>query len=294
MGQIEDLKLFVSIVENASISKAADRLGIAKSAVSRRLKLLEGKYAAELVHRKPGQWQISDAGKDLYQRSLSIIDSLDTLDGDFSQTPHKVEGPLSVTVAHEFGLSVLNKFLIEFQKSHREIQLNVVFDNRPIDLNHENYDFALRVTPNVIGNEFTRLLARSRYRLFASEAYLAREGIPGCVADLKNHRLLSYGAAKQGVWSFKDPQGNKTQLKFRPAMSSNSGSYLFDAMASGAGIARLPDFVVPAQDDWKGVVEILKDVPVETLNIYLMRSENRRLNRRMRLFADELEKFCSC
>jgi len=107
MGQMEDLRLFTVIVENHSISKAADRLNIAKSAVSRRLHLLEDRYSAKLIDRAPGRWNVTETGRELYQRALRAVHDFEEIETDFSSTHAAISGPLSVSLPREFGISIL-------------------------------------------------------------------------------------------------------------------------------------------------------------------------------------------
>ena len=86
MGQIEDLRLFALVVENRSISKVADKLNIAKSAVNRRLKLLEARFGTKLIDRVPGAWDVTASGLELYQRFVQVIGDVDEIDSDFTQT----------------------------------------------------------------------------------------------------------------------------------------------------------------------------------------------------------------
>lgn len=293
MGQIEDLRLFVHIVEQGSISKAAMKLKVAKSAVSRRLALLEDRYAVALIQRKPGQWEITDTGKELYQRALSVVSDVDAIAGDFTHEPHRVEGPLSISVAHEFGLTFLSPVLVNFQERHPDIQLNVNFDNRPIDLVQDNFDFAIRITSEVTNDGNAKLIGQSSYGIYASKTYLTINGTPKTVKDLKRHKLLGFGTAKRGEWSFKDPKSGTQKIAFKSAMGSNSGVFLGDAARQGLGIVRLPEFVSRPFVTSGDIVPILEDLSSWPLNIYLMHAESRRFNRRMRLFSEEMQRACS-
>lgn len=292
MGQVEDLRLFVQIIEQGSISKAADKLNIAKSAVSRRLGLLEDRYDAALIHRKPGQWAITDIGKELYQRALAVVSDVDALEGDFTQAPLAIEGPLSISVAYEFGLTFLSPVLIAFKKKHPDIQLNVTFDNRPIDLSQDNFDFAIRVTSERIEDTNAKLIGHSSHGLYASKKYLETHGTPTSVNELKRHKLLYFGATKRGEWAFKEEDGRKSKIVFKPAMGSNSGAFLAEAVRRGVGIVRLPDFVCQPFADAGEIVPILENLGSPPLNIYLMHPESRRFNRRMRLFSEEMQRVC--
>lgn len=292
MGQIEDLKLFVQIVEQGSISKAASKLNIAKSAVSRRLGLLEDRYEAALINRKPGQWDITDVGKELYQRAMGLVSEADALEDDFTQAPNVIEGTLSISVAHEFGLTFLSPALIRFQERHADIQLNITFDNRPVDLSQDNFDFAIRITSEVIRSPSAKLIGQSRHGIYASKAYLEAHGTPTTAKDLKHHKLLYFGTTKRGEWTFNEADGRTTKLTFRPVLGSNSGVFLSDAVRNGLGIVRLPDFVCQPFVDAGDIVPILENLGSPPLNIYLMHPESRRFNRRMRLFSEEMQQAC--
>ena len=87
MGQIEDLQLFAMVVENHSITRAAKKLHIAKSAVSRRLHLLEERYGNRLIDREPGVWEVTASGHELYQRAIRVVSEMDELESDLSYSP---------------------------------------------------------------------------------------------------------------------------------------------------------------------------------------------------------------
>ena len=92
MGQIEDLRLFVSVVDEGSIARAADALGIAKSAVSRRLQQLEDRYEIKLVDRQPRNWEVTKAGQELYQRAVAMVADADDLDSDYLHASRSLSG----------------------------------------------------------------------------------------------------------------------------------------------------------------------------------------------------------
>ncbi|MCP4891805.1 MAG: LysR family transcriptional regulator, partial [Planctomycetaceae bacterium] len=85
MGQLEDFRMYVAVVQSQGISKAADQLGIAKSAVSRRLSLLEDRYQSRLIERGPGRWEVTDTGEQLYQRAIELVGEADEIETDFLQ-----------------------------------------------------------------------------------------------------------------------------------------------------------------------------------------------------------------
>jgi DNA-binding transcriptional LysR family regulator len=172
-------------------------------------------------------WQgrgVTDIGKELYQRALGAIGDVDAIEGDFIHAPHAVEGPLLISVAHEFGLTFLNPFLIGFQEKHPNIQLNVIFDNRPIDLAQDNFDFAIRITSEVIASPSTKLIGQSRHGIYATKVYLKANGVPKTAKDLMQHKLLNFGTEKRGEWTFKEADGKLVKIAFKPVMGRGFNS----------------------------------------------------------------------
>jgi DNA-binding transcriptional LysR family regulator len=255
--------------------------------------LLEDRYGAELIHRSPGQWEITDTGKELYQGALSVVADVDALEGDFTQASDTVEGPLSISVEHEFGPTSLSPVLIGFQEAHADIQLIVTFDNRPVDLAHDNFDFAIRITSALIAQVGARLIGQAKHAVYASESYLEKRGTPTTAKDLKDHRLLYCGTTKRGEWIFTETDGRTTKVAFKPAMGSNSGVFLTNAVRQGAEIVRLPDFICQPYVTRGEIVPILEHLRSAPLNIYLLHRENQRFSRRIRIFSEEIQRACN-
>lgn len=292
MGQIEDLRLFVLVVETGSISKAADKLRIAKSAVSRRLSLLEDRYGTRLIDRVPGVWEVTETGRELYQRATRVVGDVDEIEDDFINTSADLTGPLYVSVPRDFGIAFLNDELIAFKERHPEILLAVDFDDRPVDLARENYDFTIRITPELENGVSGIRIGTVQHRLYASPQYIQTHSNPRCLNELHEHPLLHFRTARRADWEFLTEKGKLQSFEFQPFLNSNSGVFLLDATLKGLGIARLPDFVASNAQAKGQLVQVLPDIPIPDLGIYLVHAEDRRLNRRMRLFSEEIRKAC--
>ena len=293
MGQIEDLRVFAAVVENRSISKAAQQLNIAKSAVSRRLGLLEDRFGSRLIERSPGVWAITAKGRELYQRAVLVVDDMDELEADFTDTSNATAGPLTVSIPRSFGLGFLAPALIDFKSRHPDIQFTVDLDDRNVDLTSENYDFAIRITTHIEGGIVAEMLGTSLQQLCASPGYLEKHGVPETIEDLSKHLLLYYGPGHRGTWSFAGPGQNRRDIEFQPALNSNNGEFLLMAAQDGLGITRLPDFISSASIRTGRLVSIPLGASLMPLGIYLVHSEDRRLNRRMRLFAQDMKRVCA-
>lgn len=289
MGQMEDLKLYVQVVEQGSISKAASILRIAKSAVSRRISILEERYSSVLIDRTPGKWEITKVGLDLYQRSRALVAEFEEVNEDFTSLHAQISGPLNISIPRDFGLNYLRHKLFEFQGKYPNIKLSIDFDDRFVDLETENYDFAIRITAQADTKYISKRIGAIRRYLCASPEYLSLNGTPQNLEDLQAHSLLHYGSTKRGNWTFQTSDRKEKSIKFSPTISSNSGQFLGEAALNNIGISMLPDFIADKYIDTGQLKTILPQYSLSPYEIYLTHLGSRRLNRRMRAFSSALE-----
>ena len=289
MGQMEDLKLYVQVVEQGSISKAASILRIAKSAVSRRISILEERYSSVLIDRTPGKWEITKVGLDLYQRSRALVTEFEEVNEDFTSLHAQISGPLNISIPRDFGLNYLRQKLFEFQGKYPNIKLSIDFDDRFVDLETENYDFAIRITAQADTKYISKRIGAIRRYLCASPEYLSLNGTPQNLEDLQAHSLLHYGNTKRGNWTFQTSDRKEKSIKFSPTISSNSGQFLGEAALNNIGISMLPDFIADKYIDTGQLKTILPQYSLSPYEIYLTHLGSRRLNRRMRAFSSALE-----
>ena len=289
MGQMEDLKLYVQVVEQGSISKAASILRIAKSAVSRRISILEERYSSVLIDRTPGKWEITKVGFDLYQRSRALVAEFEEVNEDFTSLHAQISGPLNISIPRDFGLNYLRQKLFEFQGKYPNIKLRIDFDDRFVDLETENYDFAIRITAQADTKYISKRIGAIRRYLCASPEYLSLNGTPQNLEDLQAHSLLHYGNTKRGNWTFQTSDRKEKSIKFSPTISSNSGQFLGEAALNNIGISMLPDFIADKYIDTGQLKTILPQYSLSPYEIYLTHLGSRRLNRRMRAFSSALE-----
>jgi len=289
MGQMEDLKLYVQVVEQGSISKAASILRIAKSAVSRRISILEERYSSVLIDRTPGKWEITKVGLDLYQRSRALVAEFEEVNEDFTSLHAQISGPLNISIPRDFGLNYLRQKLFEFQGKYPNIKLSIDFDDRFVDLETENYDFAVRITAQADTKYISKRIGAIRRYLCASPEYLSLNGTPQNLEALQAHSLLHYGSTKRGNWTFQTSDRKEKSIKFSPTISSNSGQFLGEAALNNIGISMLPDFIADKYIDTGQLKTILPQYSLSPYEIYLTHLGSRRLNRRMQAFSSALE-----
>ncbi len=292
MGQIEDLRLYAVVVDEGSVTRAATALNIAKSAVSRRLALLEDRYEAKLIERGPGSWKVTETGEELYRRAMRAIGEVDEIDADFLSASADLSGPLSVSVPRDFGLGYLKQALTSFKVKYPEIILAVDFDDRLVDLERENYDFVIRITGAQENSTSASQIGTMEHVLCVSPGYLETYSTPTSLGDLRNHQLLHFGTARRATWEFILGKDKITPLDFSPHLNSNSGLFLLDATVKGLGISRLPDFIVKQAIGEKKLLQILPELKMPNWSIYLLHSDSQQMNKRMRIFFEEMKNAC--
>ena len=286
MGQLEDMAMFVRIVEAGSITKAAEQLNIAKSAVSRRLKELETRLGSQLISRTTRQSNLTQAGEQYYQKVHHILSEVDALNEETSGTPTRIEGTLKMTAPLSFGLMHLNDVIDEYANQHPELKFELDFSDRHTDLIEEGFELAIRIRELQDSSYQAKRLALIRYTLCASPEYLERMGTPKTFDDLSEHEFLQYGMSKSSAIELIDEQGKKHQVAVNGKIKANNGDFLREMAVKGHGIAFLPTFITYQALISGELVPILQQYQLPTLNAYAVYPKNRFLSQRCRYLID--------
>lgn len=288
MGQFEDMSAFVRIVEAGSISRAADQLGVAKSAVSRRLVDLEGRLGVQLLNRTTRKSSLTEVGESYYQHALKILDDVQELNATTSDNKAALVGGLKIAVPLSFGLLHLTPIINAFTKDHPGITIHLDFSDRQIDLVEEGFDLAIRIAELKDSNHTARKLTPIQMILCASPDYLERSGRPQTPDDLKSHSILRYDNAPTSSWTFIGPNGQETRVNLPAKMSANNGDYLCEAAVAGFGLVVLPTFVAWREIEKGRLIHVMTDFSLPMLNAYAVYPQTRHLSRRVRAFIDFL------
>lgn len=286
MGQLEDMAMFVRIVETGSITKAADQLNIAKSAVSRRLKELESRLESQLISRTTRQSNLTQAGEHYYQQACSILNEVDALNEKTSGAPTQVEGTLKMTAPLSFGLMHLNDVIDEYANQHPKLNFELDFSDRHTDLIEEGFELAIRIRELQDSSYQAKRLALIRYVLCASPEYLERMGTPKTFDNLTEHEFLQYGMSKSSTIELIDEQGKKHQVAVNGKIKANNGDFLREMAVKSHGIAFLPTFITYKALTSGELVPILQQYQLPTLNAYAVYPKNRFLSQRCRYLID--------
>lgn len=289
MDKFEGMAAFVRIVETGSITGAAQRLGIAKSAVSRRIRDLEAQLGAQLLHRTTRTVTLTDTGRGFYERAVRILADLREAEVAVSQAHAAVRGRLRVALPLSFGLEHLSPAIAELAQAHPDVELDLDFNDRVVDLVHEGFDAAVRIGQLPDSTLIARPLAPIRSLVCGSPAYLAANGTPATPQDLAQHRALVYSSVPEPtVWRYLDPASAEGGVKVSARLRSNNGDFIRDAAIAGQGLAMLPSFIVYRAVADGRLLPLLTDHTWPLVHAYVVYPPTRHLSRRVRVFVDFL------
>ena len=283
------MKMLVSVVEAGSISAAAERLNLAKSAVSRRLSELEARLGVSLIHRTTRRLNLTDSGRAYYARCVAILADVEEAESALSQAHSALKGTLKVALPLSFGLLHLSPLIQAFMTEHPDVRFEIDFNDRQIDLMQEGFDLAIRVATLEDSSLIARRLAPIRHVVCASPGYLAHHGTPHAAADLARHLCLAYSNARDpGLWSYRGPGGESGQVRVPVRLAASSGEFLMLAALAGEGLVLLPSFYVHETLRTGQLLPLLTDHVWPELAAYAVYPPTRHLSNRARAFIDFL------
>lgn len=289
MDRFENMNHFVRVVEAGSISAAAERLDVAKSAVSRRLKALEQHLGVELFHRTTRHMNLTDTGRAFYQQAVRILDDLTEAEDAASQAHRTLQGRLKVALPASFGLMHITPAINEFLALHPNVAFDLDFNDRQVDLIEEGFDLAIRIADLPDSSLIARRIAEISRVICASPDYLEQHGTPANATELSNHHCLTYSLSQDSDnWTFTDGLGNPYTVNVRSSLCASAGEFLRDAAVQGHGIISIPTFIVYQQIRDGLLVPILRDDELSNINAYAIYPQTRHLSQRVRSFVDFL------
>ena len=237
-----DLLLFARIAEAGSFSRAAERVGLPKSTVSRRVALLEARLGERLLLRTTRRLSLTEFGQALLDHARQVADEVAAAEALAQHRQAEPRGRLRVSMPGDFANLVLADLLVRFSARFPAVSLDLDLSPRRVDLLAENFDLAIRMgdLPDD-ASLAARQIATFSAGLYAAPAYAARHGLPAIPSDLEQHATLCIGGAgKVREWSL--TQG-KVRIEYRPKarIAANSPDLLVLLARRGSGITAVPD-----------------------------------------------------
>lgn len=290
MDRLDAMQAFAAVVDTGGFAAAGRRLNRSTAMVSRLVQALESHLGVRLLLRNTRQVTATATGRAYYERISMLLAELDEADAQAAQEAREPRGLLRVNAPMSFAIRHLGAVFSAFMLRHPQVRLDVVLNDRRVDLIEEGFDVVIRIgelgdTPLV-----ARRLATARAMLCAAPDYLLRRGTPRSVAALAEHDCLIYapaaGAADR-VWRFERDGAVQTVAVDGP-YQSNNGDLLIAAALAGRGILRHPDFLVAPLLAQGRLLPLLPDYPLPQLPIHALYAQRRHLSAKVRGFVDFL------
>ena len=279
-----DVLAFVRVVETGSFARAAERMGLSKPVLSRRVARLEQQLGARLLTRTARGARPTDIGQTYFARASGVLAELESAQEVVAQAVTQIAGPIRVSGPISFGMAHLNAALADFVKLHPKVELDIVLDDRIIDLTEGGYDLAVRIGSLPDSSLIARRIAPVRKVVVGSPAYLDERGRPESVADLASHSILLYSGES---WRFRSPQGWET-IRVAPILRTNSGEMLRQAAEAGLGLCLLPSFIAAPGIESGALEPVLRGLDLGEGALHAVMPPGRATTARVRALVDFL------
>jgi DNA-binding transcriptional LysR family regulator len=290
MDRIDDLNLFLRVLDLGSISAAARNLDVSVAVASQRLRRLERTLGVRLFHRTTRRLRLTVEGEALVEQGRVLIEDLEALTGGLKKAAEEVTGTLRVSLPASFGRQYVSPLIPEFLTQHPRLKMHVDLSDQMRDLPGEGFDLAIRIGEMRDSGLVVRRLAPNRRVLCASPEYLRRRGVPLRPEQLSAHDCLVIMSGKlaNNIWRLRTASGSEVAVRVRGRLEANLGEALRDAALAGMGIALHSTWHVC--DDLRAgrLQRVLPTYSLPESGIYAVMPERRLVPARARAFVDFL------
>ena len=283
------LRVFATVAEVGSFTRAGKVLNLSQSAVSRQIGALEAALGVMLFRRHASGIMLTEPGTELQVAVQDMSSRLALALGRINEYREQPEGPLRITSSITFGSGWLSARMNHFLEQYPDVSVSLLLvDNLELDLSQGQADVAIRFDRQTQPNLVQRKLMTIHYHIFASSEYLAEYGTPATPADLDSHRLIVYGDDVQAPveninWLLS--AGRPKDDPREPALQVNSVYGIYRAVRSGLGIAALPYYL---SEEASNLVELLPQITGPSIDAYFVYPEEIRHSKRIEVLREFL------
>ena len=282
----DKLRIFHMVAEAGSFTHAGEALQLSQSAVSRHISGLEESLGVSLFHRHARGLILTEQGELLHNSSREIFARLAMIEGQLSDSKHISDGLITITIAEFLGSHFIAPLLNQFRTEHPHIRMNLLMDDRVLNLGMREADVAIRLYKPEQADLIQKQIATINFVICASKDYLKANGAPKTLADLKDHTIITYPEHclvpyQNPNWLLETAQiSAQTHQKL---ITVNSVSAIYSAVQNDAGIACLPKFMVNKSAN---LTPILTSSKPPSVDMYFVYAEERRNSKRIAITRD--------
>lgn len=288
MNEIAAIPVFVKVTEAGGFAAAARQLGLTNSAVSKRISNLEAHLGTQLFHRTTRSISLTEAGEVYLAHAVQALGSAREAEDAVTSLQSKPVGKLRVCAPVSFGILHFAPLIADFLQNHPGITLDLVMDDRAVDLVDSGFDMAIRAGKLEDSSLISRRLTDVRSVIVASPNYLiAHESIKQ-PEDLLHHNCLHYTYSRDPMeWVFHGPLGEK-KVKTKGSLGINNSQALCTALVDGLGVGRLPTFVARPHIRSGRLTTLLSDYSLPEQALYAVFPERRHIPAKVRALTEYL------
>ena len=282
------LILLVDILDAGSLSEAARRLKTSRANVSYHLAQLERNLGQQLVRRSTRRIAPTEVGLLLCEHGRKIRDELAAARDTVATLGQTLQGRVRLSVPSGWGQLVMAPWLIDFKRAHPGIVLDVVFENRVVDLLRDEVDIAVRVLTDPPEQLVARDMGPVRYVACASAPYVLAHGLPTRLEDLCNAPLITSAVVGRQLRLAAYLHGERHEVPLSPTLTSENFLFLREAIQAGLGVGLVPDYVVQSLIDTGEVLTTLDDwkLSIFGTRLFMLYMPSRHPTRAMSTFID--------
>ena len=282
------LKIFHAVAEAGSFTSSTVNLNLSQSAISRQIQSLEHDLKVKLFERHARGLTLTENGEYLFKTAHEVISKLKEVETTLGDKKDKPSGKLTVTTFVSFGTTWLTPRIQEFMQLNPEIEVELIFDDKELDLSTRQADIGIWARRPKQLNYIQKKLIDINYHIYGSPKYLEKNGYPKTINDLNKHKFISFGKGTPSPvfnpeWALK--LGMKDNKKRKSCMKVNSVYGLLLAVQSGVGLAALPDYLTVKQPD---IVKVLPKVEGPITEAHFVYPESLRNVARVQAFRNFL------
>jgi DNA-binding transcriptional LysR family regulator len=286
MKEFGAIPVFVAVVENGGFSAAARALGVSKSAVSKRIDQLEAHLGVRLLHRTTRKLSLTEAGERYFEHAAQALAAAGQAVDAVTELQGEPQGQLRISAPMSFGRLHVAPMIAKFLRHCPKLQLNLVMDDRRVDLVAGGFDLAIRAGNLPASTLIARKLAPLHQVICASPDYIDRYDRPDTPAELTDHNCLLYSYSSDvNVWTLIRDDDTKS-VTVSGNYQVNNSEALLDAIRDGIGIGRLPTFVAGPDLKTGRLVKLFESYQIPDQTIFAVFPERQYMPAKVRAFLD--------
>jgi len=277
-------QIFIQVVKQSSLTKTADIFGISKSSVSRVLAQIEHEWGASLLLRSTRSISVTDAGKEVYEHYLKVIDDASKTRKAVDTTQNEISGEIYLTSPETFASLFLAPIIKTFSELHPEIKVNIDVSSDYELLINEGFDLAFRVGDLDDSTLKVKKLYTTKLALFTSPNYLKNIDFIASLNELSKHNCLIYtGMPLQNSWL--RALGENDTSTVSGNIVSNSELFLIEIAKQGQGVLLFPEMLLQSYLKTGELEQTMVDYS-SPINLNAVYPYTDKLSKKVRLFLD--------